>query len=104
MIRSKNQAYKAWPIHAKRNQYENKRRLTDKLPVCRKKKRLKLNEHLLRITEEFNENDLHKALRMSDHMGKILNHQQSCARMCRVISLEIVQTQDKDGRNILKAY
>jgi hypothetical protein len=57
MIRSKNQAYKTWlsrPTLAKRIAYEKKRRLTDNY-VRRNKD--KLNQHLLRITEEFNEND-----------------------------------------------
>jgi hypothetical protein len=64
MIRSKNQAYKAWlsrPTRAKRIAYEKKRRLTDKLRT--KKKGQKLNEHLLRITEEFNKNGLHKVFK-----------------------------------------
>jgi hypothetical protein len=61
---ARNQAYQAWlsrQTRAKRAVYEEKRRQSDKL--CRKKKRTATNKRLCKISEEFEENDLHKAFR-----------------------------------------
>jgi hypothetical protein len=61
---ARNQAYQAWlsrPTQAKRAVYEEKRRQWDKL--CRKKKRTAANKRLCKISEEFEDNDLHKVLK-----------------------------------------
>jgi hypothetical protein len=58
---ARNQAWLSRPTRAKRAVYEQKRRQSDKL--CRKKKRTATNKRLCKISEEFEENDLHKAFR-----------------------------------------
>jgi hypothetical protein len=63
-ISGRNQAYNKYisrPIRAKRTEYKNMRRIADK--ICRKKKRAALNEHLIKICEEFKEKKLNMAFK-----------------------------------------
>jgi hypothetical protein len=49
------------PTRAKRTEYQNKRRIADK--ICRKKKRAALIEHLTKISEEFKDKNLNMAFK-----------------------------------------
>jgi hypothetical protein len=63
-ISVRNQAYNKYisrPTRAKITEYENMRRIADK--ICRKKKRAALNEHLTKISEEFNDKNLNMAFK-----------------------------------------
>jgi hypothetical protein len=64
VISVRNQAYNKYiskPTRAKRTEYENKGRITDK--ICRKKKRAAVNEHLTKIGEEFKDKNLNMAFK-----------------------------------------
>jgi hypothetical protein len=63
-ISVRNRAYNKYirrPTRAKRTEYQNKRRIADK--ICRKKKRAALNEHLTKISEEFKDKNLNMAFK-----------------------------------------
>jgi hypothetical protein len=63
-ISVRNQAYNKYIsrcTRAKGTEYENKRRIADKM--CRKKKRAALNEHLTKISEEFKDKNLNMAFK-----------------------------------------